>query len=166
MLLCNRRRPNAGGGRGIILPGYAHDPARTGAGLSATSYWVRHVPAFCIRVGAASDALDALLAAHGADTWAFITAHNPHSQRQSAQENARRERALRAELARQGLASVHCDGVADDGTWPTEQGQLIFGIAPTAAVALGRAFGQNAILVGRHGELPRLLFCAKEDGRE
>lgn len=124
-----------------------------------TSYWLQTQPPFCVRVGAVSAALDSLLQEYGADTWAFITAFNPHSRPVSAAENRARDAQLIARLERDGFTHIACDGVDDDGTWPTEHGRVIFGIDTEAARALGREFAQNAILVGRLGEAPLLSFC-------
>lgn len=125
------------------------------------AYWVQYQPAFSVRVGQASAELDALLAAHDVTEWAFITAYNPYSQQRPPAENAARDAALCARLATLGLDYIDCDGVDDDGTWPTEHGHIIFGIGRAQALALGRQFEQNAILVGRRGCAPELAFCEK-----
>lgn len=124
-----------------------------------TSYWLQTHPPFCVRVGAVSPALDSLLKEYGTDSWAFITAFNPHSQPVSAAENRARDAQLIARLDRDGCKHIACDGVDDDGTWPTEHGHVIFGIDTEAARALGREFAQNAILIGRINEAPLLSFC-------
>lgn len=124
-----------------------------------TSYWLQTQPPFCVRVGAVSAAMDSLLKDYGADTWAFITAFNPHSRPVSDDENRARDAALIASLDRAGFKHIACDGVDDDGTWQTEHGHVVFGIDAAAARALGREFAQNAILIGRVGEAPLLSFC-------
>lgn len=124
-----------------------------------TSYWLQTHPPICVRVGEVSAALDSLLKDLGVDTWAFVTAFNPHSRRLSDTENRARDAALIEQLDRGGWRHIACDGVDDDGTWPTEHGHVIFGIDAQAARALGRRFAQNAILLGRVGEAPLLSFC-------
>lgn len=124
-----------------------------------TSYWLQTQPPFYVRVGEISAALDSLLEDLGVDTWAFITAFNPHSRRLSDSENRARDAAFVAQLNRDGWRHIACEGVDDDGTWPTERGHVIFGIDAEAARALGRRFAQNAILLGRKDEAPLLSFC-------
>ena len=41
---------------------------------------------------------------------------------------------------------------------------MILGIAPGSALRLARQFGQRAIVVGRRGTAPRLLWCLTDDG--
>ena len=109
-----------------------------------------------LHVGKPSAALDRLLAEHRATGAAFLTAANPHSERRSPEEN----RAAAAELER-ALADVNysrfpAEGRDPSGRWPNEPGVLVLGIPRAAAEALGRQFGQNAILyfeTGAPGEL-------------
>lgn len=124
-----------------------------------TSYWLQTQPPLRVCVGEASPALDSLLKDYGVDTWAFITAFNPHSRPLGETENRARDAAFVAQLDREGWRHIACDGVDDDGTWPTEHGHVIFGIDAESARALGRCFAQNAILLGRTGEAPLLSFC-------
>jgi hypothetical protein len=51
------------------------------------------------------------------------------------------------------------EGIGDDGTWLPEQIILVLGIERTAAVQLGRRFGQRAIVWGELGGLATLAFC-------
>lgn len=111
-----------------------------------------------LRAGKASAELDALLAGHGATTAAFLTAANPHSEQRPAEEN----RAAAAELDR-ALADVHysrfpAEGRDPAGHWPTEPGVLVLGIPRAAAEALGRRFGQNAILYIERGSPAELVL--------
>jgi putative PIN family toxin of toxin-antitoxin system len=112
------------------------------------------------RVGKPSSELDALLAERGATGAAFLTAVNPHSERRPAEEN----RAAAAELDR-ALADVHysrfpAEGRDPTGHWPTEPGVLVLGIPRAAAEALGRRFGQNAILYMETGSPAELVLLA------
>lgn len=115
--------------------------------------------ALTLRVGAHSPLLDAALCAVGAATWAFITAFNPRSQPQSAAANRTRDIALVGEIDARSLRRWRCDGIDDDGTWPTERGWVIAGISRDAAIALGQTFAQNAILFGAAGGIAELVFC-------
>jgi hypothetical protein len=51
-------------------------------------------------------------------------------------------------------------GEADDGDW-CEPSVLVVGMAEAGAVALGRAFGQNAVVVGRAGAAAELRCCVE-----
>jgi hypothetical protein len=136
------------------------------AAYEATSYRVHASPvgAFTIRCGVVSPALDALLAAAATDTWAFVTAANPGSRRLDDAENGRRHAALVAEVRRRGLDCHGGAGHGDDGAWPAEESVLVPGLDEAAAVALGRAFGQFAVVVGERGRPARLAWVA-HDGK-
>lgn len=133
---------------------------RLRAAYEATAYWVEAGPQrrFAIRVGARSADVDALLAAAGVETWAFVTAANPRSVRLSAAENARRMGGLGARLGEHGRAFLPGEGVGDEPGWPAEPSVLVLGIDETAAVALAREFDQHALVVGRRGEPARLVW--------
>jgi hypothetical protein len=124
--------------------------------------YTAHLPregTIAIRVGQANAALEALLAAHGADGWAYITAWNPGARRLSAVENAQRHRALVDLLQRMGCTFFEGEGVPDEPGWEPERSVLVIGIGEDEARAIGRRFGQLAIVCGRRGQLPRLLAC-------
>ena len=110
------------------------------------------------KVGKPSAELDALLAERSASGAAFLTAVNPHSERRPEAEN----RAAAAELDR-ALADVNysrfpAEGRDPTGNWPTEPGVLVPGIPRAAAEALGRRFGQNAILYMERGSPVELVL--------
>lgn len=104
-----------------------------------------------LRHGECSPALDALIAP--AREWAFITAWNPGSRRLAPEENARRQREL---LGAVRQPSWKGEGKGDG--W-SEESVLIAGIARADALALGRRFGQLAILAGRAGEAAEVVAC-------
>src|SRR5581483_1868313 len=58
-----------------------------------------------LRVGRHSAELDALLAAHGVATWAYVTAFNPGSRMLPGEANAARQRELERTVAARGFAS-------------------------------------------------------------
>lgn len=124
-----------------------------------TSYCVDH-PAgnFSLRMGEPCAALDALLREHGVSAWAFVTACNPRSQRLPSAQNAARHARLQARVRASGLTSFAGRGKADNGVW-VEESLLILGIAEAAAVSLGVAFGQNAVVAGEAGGTARLRWC-------
>ena len=112
-----------------------------------------------IRVGQTCPPLDALLDMHGAHEWAFITACNPGSVPLADAENVTRMRDLRQAIAGRELTAFDGQGVPDRGDWQPEPSVLILGLPRQAALAIGRQFGQLAIVVGRRGEPARLVRC-------
>ena len=115
---------------------------------------------FTIRCGERSPPLDALLAESGHDTWAFITAWNPGSIALDDAENRRRMTDLAGRIALLGLPMLEGEGLGTGGDWPSEPSLLVLGIGASEALALGREFGQVAVVIGRLGEPARLCFCS------
>jgi hypothetical protein len=113
-----------------------------------------------LRVGRCSTRLDALLREAQCDTWAFVSACNPASRRLGVEENAARHAALLAQVKTLGRPFFAARGEADDGDW-CEPSVLVVGMAEAGAVALGRAFGQNAVVVGRAGAAAELRCCVE-----
>lgn len=114
----------------------------------------------CFRVGGRSVRLDALLERYGAARWAFITAWNPQSRQLPANENVARQNALLERLIAAGIRCLPGEGRGEDPTWPPEESILAFDIQPYVARALGRDFGQFAIVIGRRGRPARLVACS------
>ncbi len=112
-----------------------------------------------IRPGQPHPDLDHILASLSLGQWAFITAWNPRSQLLSPVENDRRHEELRAAVAEFGYESVEGDGIPAEANWRSERSLLVLGITEDDALALGRRFGQYAIVVGEHGRSARLLAC-------
>lgn len=132
----------------------------------ATTYVVDHPGgAIAIRIGEPCPRLDALLAERGVSDWAFVTAWNPGSEEMSVKNNAARNTALRAAVAVAGHAVYDGRGVPDRGDWVPEESLLILGIDAAAATALGRRYGQRAIVAGRAGGCAELHWCGGGDGR-
>ena len=74
-----------------------------------------------IRIGESSVQLDALLRTHEAHAWAFISAHNPRSQRHTETENEARHRALLRCVEELGFTSLAGRGISAAGGWPAEE---------------------------------------------
>lgn len=127
---------------------------------AATAYLVEAGPCgpFVIRVGERSAGADALLAAAGADAWAFITAANPGSVPLAAEDNAARMARLARLVRDRGLEHYPGQGIGAEAGWPAEASLLVVGLAEDDAVALARRFDQLAIVAGRRGEAARLVW--------
>jgi Protein of unknown function (DUF3293)/Methyltransferase domain len=118
-----------------------------------------------LRHGEAAPSLDSILESE-APEWAFITAWNPGSRRLSRPENERRQAALLRGLSGR-YRLFPGKGVGDDGTWPPELSVLVLGIPHREAIELGRAWGQNAVLLGaRYAPARVVSLFASTDGRD
>jgi len=134
------------------------------AAYEKTTYWfdARPLPV-AVRIGSRSRALDRMLLGRGASRWAFITAWNPRSDLRPHWYNvARQEQLLRA-LGRRGWQWLSAVAEGDSAIWPAEPGVLILGMRGPEACRLGRRFRQNAVVVGRLGRVPALLWCGREN---
>lgn len=90
--------------------------------------------------------------------WAFVTPCNPRSVEQTIDENARRCEAMRRELEARGqrfVAAVHRD---PEGHWPEEESFLLIDPEEGLAESLGRAYEQNAVVLGALGGAPVLRW--------
>ena len=105
-----------------------------------------------------SESLSPQLAASDPSCALFITAFNPFSQRKNYQENLACNTKLYIELNQH--AHLIMGGISSDplGRWPAEEGFLAFGINLKAAEALGKRFGQNAIVWIDTDAMPRLIL--------
>ncbi|HVS37146.1 MAG TPA: DUF3293 domain-containing protein [Gemmataceae bacterium] len=129
------------------------------AAYRATSYLVDGpVGRFPVRIGVSSPEADALTATHGTACWAYITAYNPGSVPAPAARNAERQRRLERLLTDSGYRFYPGEGRADDAGWPAEPSLFVVGMDETAAAALGRRFGQAAVVCGEQGRAARLVW--------
>jgi hypothetical protein len=125
----------------------------------ATAYCV-DLPAggVCLRIGEASAALAAALAACGVSEWAILCAANPGSQTLSDAENAQRFGELHDALAALGYDGWLGVNLADAGDWPPEPSVCVPGLGRDEALRLAARFGQNAIVAGDARGVPALLW--------
>jgi hypothetical protein len=112
-----------------------------------------------IRIGERCPALDALLAAHGLDAWAYVTAHNPGGRLADPAANAAAQARLERELAASSLPVLRGASLGDGGGWPAEPSLLVLGLPRAEALALARRYGQEALVTGRCGTPAELVFC-------
>lgn len=112
-----------------------------------------------LRIGERSERLDALLRERGCDDWVFITAWNPGSRRLSAEENDARQADLLDALQQRGREWLSGSGIPADASWQPEASVLVFGTCRAEAVALGKRFGQLAVVLGTRGGEAELAYC-------
>jgi len=122
-----------------------------------SDYVVFTKPEMVLRVGEPSERLDRLLEDHGAESAVFVTAANPRSEKKSAAENAEAMGALDGILAAAGYPRYPGEGRNEERTW-REPSVLAVGIYRENAQALGRLFGQNAVVFIEVGKAPELLL--------
>jgi len=90
--------------------------------------------------------------------WAIVTACNPGSQACGEEQNARLQEQL-IEIVQQ--LDLHCVSTLNrdpQASWPDEPGFLLCDPPPGFAEELGRHLRQNAILAGKLGEAPQLVW--------
>jgi hypothetical protein len=112
----------------------------------------------CFRSGSVNRGLQRLLERHRARRWAFMTAWNPAAEPLAPAENDRRQNRLRHDLA--DFVVLPGEGIAEDPGWEPEQCLMVLGISRGKAVALGRKYGQLAIVAGARGAAAELISCA------
>lgn len=122
-------------------------------------YVVFAEPEFVLKIGERSARLDALLQSEHSSSAAFVTAANPRSEKKSAAENAAALALLDQIVAAAGYPWRAGEGREPDGRW-VEPSRLVMGIYRENAEALGRLFGQNAIVFVEKGRAPELLLLA------
>jgi hypothetical protein len=122
-----------------------------------SDYVVLTKPELVLRVGEPSERLDRLLEEHGAESAVFVTAANPRSEKKSAAQNAEAMSALEGILAAAGYPRYPGEGRNEERTW-REPSVLAIGIYRDNAQALGRLFGQNAVVFIEMGKAPELLL--------
>jgi hypothetical protein len=102
--------------------------------------------------------IDKVLAEAEASCWSFVTAWNPGSVKQTADENNRLHAKLQAAVAEGGWQSFPGEGVGVSA-WLAEKSLLIIGATRDDGLALGRRFDQLAIVFGERGQAAELLEC-------
>jgi len=129
------------------------------AAYEAADYVVFAEPELVLKIGEPSARLDALLETEQSSTAAFVTAANPRSEKKSAAQNAAALAVLDQVIAAAGYPWRAGEGREPDGSW-REPSRLVIGIYRENAEALGRLFGQNAVVFVEKGAAPELLVLA------
>jgi len=125
----------------------------------SADYVVFAEPELVLKIGEPSARLDALLETEQSSTAAFVTAANPRSEKKSAAQNAAALAVLDQVIAAAGYPWRAGEGREPDGSW-REPSRLVIGIYRENAEALGRLFGQNAVVFVEKGAAPELLVLA------
>jgi len=128
------------------------------AAYEKAQYVVFGEPELVIRVGAPNPDLDALLAAEGASSAAYLTAANPRGEPRTPWQNEIANAALVRSQSGAGYACFEGEGRDPQGRWTPERSVLVVGISRADAEAVGRAFQQNAIVFLERGRPPELVL--------
>lgn len=112
---------------------------------------------FAVHLGEASARLDRLLAELGASSGIFITAWNPFSQAQSAEQNAAANARMAALFERRGIRALPHVGRSRASDW-VEEGFFALDLDPTDALAIARQFRQHAVVHAPAGAPAKLLL--------
>jgi len=92
------------------------------------------------------------------NVWSIITPCNPRSQPISKTSNLHSLRDFHAELNEQHLRWIAAVNRDPRGEWPDEPGVLLCDPPSGAAEALGHKYRQNAIVEGKPGFAPYLVW--------
>jgi len=111
------------------------------------------------RIGRADPRADAQLRSAGCQRdWALVTAWNPRSESCGEAANRERQAGLQRQLEQRGqpyLPARHCSPAGD---WPDEESVCLIDPPEGLAAALGQAWEQDAVVTGRLGAAPQLLW--------
>lgn len=118
-------------------------------------------PPVLLHIGVPSAALDEALHRVGVRTWAVVTAWNPGSRPRPDDENRQAQRSLEERIAREGGRFWPARNQAEGGAAFVEPSVFLLDVTLERAAALGRDFGQVAVVWGEAGRSPRLLSCAR-----
>jgi hypothetical protein len=124
----------------------------------ATDFHVLAETPFVLKVDQASTPLHSMYRATSVQAAAFLTAWNPYSEVCQRSENIAAQQRLEDEVRRLGFELLPGIGRDPAGQWEGEESCLVLGVALPEAEALGRAFGQNAIVWAGADAIPRLIL--------
>lgn len=123
----------------------------------ATTYEVQHL-GLQLRIGEENWHLEEFLIDNNAFSWAFISSWNPLSQPLSPSENEKRHLKFVEIVKTKQWVFAEGFGVPKDESWLPEKSLFLLDISINEAFSLGKMFNQNAIVVGRLGKAPELVF--------
>lgn len=113
-----------------------------------------------LKIGAVDAATERLLAVRGGIdmNWAIVTACNPLGEITGEEANAQAMAELQARIEAEGVRWLPSVALDPEGRWPPEIGFLLCDPQPGFAEALGREFGQSAIVRAVLGVPPELRW--------
>lgn len=111
-----------------------------------------------LRIGEENWHLEEFLIDNNVFSWAFISAWNPFSQPLSPSENENRHSKLVDFAKKKHWVFAEGFGVPQNEDWQAEKSLLLLDISRIEAINLGKRFDQNAIVIGRLGKAPELIF--------
>jgi hypothetical protein len=117
--------------------------------------------AITLHVDQYSEPLARLLAVSGHRCAAFITACNPLGAAESHEVNMKACLDLRKSLDRYVADQsqiIEGQGIDPSGAWPAEKSFLVLGLDLETTKALGKEFGQNAVVWTGAEAIPRLIL--------
>lgn len=113
---------------------------------------------FTLKIGHLHPDFDAWLQEHDYQTYAFVTPFNPRSQPLPEAENVARLTQLHHLLRSAQLPFAPATGRDPEDLWPDETGVFIFNQPAADIHKIGRTFGQNAVMEGKVGGVPFLVW--------
>ncbi|MFK8006639.1 MAG: DUF3293 domain-containing protein [Saprospiraceae bacterium] len=123
----------------------------------ATIYEVKYL-GLHLQIGVENWDLEEFLIDNNAFSWAFISAWNPFSKPLSQSENNIRHSKLVDFAKKKHWVFAEGFGVPQNKDWDAEKSLFILDISRNEAIHLGKKFDQKAIVIGRLGKAPELLF--------
>jgi hypothetical protein len=111
-----------------------------------------------LRIDERNPQLLALHRSRQVDDSTFLSAWNPRSVVQTADQNNDAHERLLQRLSELNLECWPGWGRDPDGIWPAEQSLLVLGLDLPGARALGAGFSQNAVVHSGADAVPRLVW--------
>lgn len=111
------------------------------------------------KIGENNAEIEALLGEFKAERFALITAYNPRSKELSEEENLVRQEKLSGDICDAGYGFLQGYGASEDGSWKAEPCLFVLDISEEAAVSIAQKYEQHAIVYGKRGSAPRLVWC-------
>ena len=125
----------------------------------ATRYVLNLPEGACVlRVDQCSPRLAEWLQARKMHSFSVLTAFNPASRLLSPEENVRRQAVLLAQLEGAGRRVLTGRNLPENAAAFAEDSVCVFNLTLTEALAIGRKYGQNALLFGGESGIPRLCW--------
>lgn len=122
-------------------------PVETLAAYRSAIYRIDDEPPIDMTIDVRNDAAASLLARHDVMSAVFVTAFNPFGRELRQDENAMRQQALAALVARKELRALPGAGIDPKGAWTAEASLLVLGADEETADEIMTAFEQNAVVI-------------------